>query len=312
MGAFLVNWAAYTPTVAVPLLLATLGLIISERAGVLSLTVEGMMLIGAMVGIAAYLMLGGSPYVSFVVAMLAAAAVSLIFATLVILLRVNQAVAGIAMVFLCQGLTSLLGEKMGWANRSIPGLRKIDLGALSSIPVIGKILFSQDLMVYLAVPLTILVLRLLEHTQAGLKLRAVGENPEAADAAGIHVLRIRFGAVIAGSALMGLAGAYLSVASSKLWIHNLVGGRGWIAVALVIFARWSPWKAAGGALLFGCIEAVIPRLSAMGLQFPQYFVLMTPYLMTIAVMVYAALSQRSRRTTAPAALGEPYVREERR
>ncbi|OHD17642.1 MAG: ABC transporter permease [Spirochaetes bacterium GWB1_59_5] len=312
MGTFLINWAAYTPTVAVPLLLATLGLIISERAGVLSLTVEGMMLIGAMVGIAAYLMLGGSPYVSFVVAMLAAAAVSLIFATLVILLRVNQAVAGIAMVFLCQGLTSLLGEKMGWANRSIPGLRKMDLGALSSIPVIGKILFSQDLMVYLAVPLTILVLRLLEHTQVGLKLRAVGENPEAADAAGIHVLRTRFGAVIAGSALMGVAGAYLSVASSKLWIHNLVGGRGWIAVALVIFARWSPWKAAGGALLFGCIEAVIPRLSAMGLQFPQYFVLMTPYLMTIAVMVYAALSQRSRLTAAPAALGEPYVREERR
>ena len=311
MGAFLINWVAYTPTVAVPLLLATLGLIISERAGVLSLTVEGMMLIGAMVGVAVYLELGGNPYLSFVVAMLAAAAASLIFATLVILLRVNQAVAGIAMVFFCQGLTSLLGDKMHWANRAIPGMRKMEFGALSSIPAIGKILFGQDLIVYLSIPLTILVVRLLEHTHVGLKLRAVGENPEAADAAGIHVLRIRFGAVMAGSALMGLAGAYLSVASSKLWIDNLVGGRGWIAVALVIFARWSPWKAAGGALLFGCIEAVIPRLSAMGLQFPQYFVLMTPYLITIAVMAYVGISWR-RLSAAPAALGEPYVREERR
>ncbi|RZA13165.1 MAG: ABC transporter permease, partial [Lysobacteraceae bacterium] len=152
----------------------------------------------------------------------------------------------------------------------------------------------------------------LTRTTAGLRLRAVGENPQAADAAGISVTAWRFAAVLAGSALVGLAGAYISVVSTKLWIAGMTGGRGWIAVGLVIFARWSPWKALAGAVLFGCIEALIPQLAAAGVQLPQYFVLMTPYLITLAVMVWVAVGARRGADAEPGALGQPYVREERR
>ena len=147
------------------------------------------------------------------------------------------------------------------------------------------------------------------HAKAGLRLRAVGENPQAADAAGISRLALR--GVLAGSALVGLADAYISVVSTKLWIAGMTGGRGWIAVGLVIFARWSPWKALAGAVLFGCIEALIPQLAAAGVQLPQYFVLMTPYAITLAVMVWVAVARRGG-DGEPGALGQPYVREERR
>lgn len=166
-------------------------------------------------------------------------------------------------------------------------------------------------MVFLAIPIFFLVNYGLTRTMLGLRLRAVGENPEAADAAGINVSLYRVGAVIAGSALMGLAGGYLSVVDVKLWIPDITGGRGWIAVALVIFARWQPWRALFGALLFGCIEALIPRIAAAGIQIPQYFLLMTPYLATIAVMIWAGWSKFGR-SNEPAALGRPHVREERR
>ena len=147
-------------------------------------------------------------------------------------------------------------------------------------------------------------------------MRAVGENPQAADAAGISVGAWRFAAVLSGAALVGLAGAYISVVSTKLWIAGMTGGRGWIAVGLVIFARWSPWKALAGAVLFGCIEALIPQLAAAGVQLPQYFVSMTPYAITLAVMIWVAVARKSdtggTNDGEPGALGEPYLREERR
>jgi simple sugar transport system permease protein len=152
---------------------------------------------------------------------------------------------------------------------------------------------------------------MLTRTEIGLRLRAVGENPEAADAAGINVSLYRLCAVLAGAALVGLAGGYLSVAVAKIWVDGMSGGRGWIAIALVIFARWHPWRALAGALLFGCIEALIPRIAAVGLQVPQYFMLMTPYLATIAVMIWTSLSGKAR-WSQPGALGRPYIREERR
>jgi simple sugar transport system permease protein len=145
----------------------------------------------------------------------------------------------------------------------------------------------------------------------GLRLKAVGENPEAADAAGLNVALYRIAAIVIGSALVGLAGAYLSVAVAKIWVDGMSGGRGWIAVALVIFAGWSPLRALAGAILFGCIEAAIPRIAAMGIGVPQYFVLMTPYLATLAVMVWTSW-RGSARGRQPAALGIPHVREERR
>ncbi|MDQ0025194.1 simple sugar transport system permease protein [Variovorax paradoxus] len=308
-GSIALNWLASTPDFAVPYALAALGLIISERAGVLSLGAEGLMLVGALAGIGAQLAFG-QPAVSLVLAMLAASAVSLLFAVMVIWLRVNQVIAGLALVFFCQGLTALVGSLAEWTNHATEGIGGMALWPLSLLPGVGR-LFEQNAMVWLTLPIFIAVAWFFSRTSAGLRLRAVGENPQAADAAGIRVAMWRLAAVLAGSALVGLAGAYISVVSTKLWIAGMTGGRGWIAVGLVIFARWSPWKALVGALLFGCIEALIPQLAAAGVQLPQYFVMMTPYAVTLGVMVWVALARRGG-DDEPGALGQPYVREERR
>jgi len=308
-GSIVLNWLASTPDFAVPYALAALGLIISERAGVLSLGAEGLMLVGALAGIGAQIAMG-QPAVSLVLAMLAASAVSLLFAVMVIWLRVNQVIAGLALVFFCQGLTALVGSLAEWTNHATGGIGAMALWPLSLLPGAGR-LFEQNAMVWLTLPIFLAVAWFLSRSSAGLRLRAVGENPQAADAAGIRVALWRLAAVLAGSALVGLAGAYISVVSTKLWIAGMTGGRGWIAVGLVIFARWSPWKALVGALLFGCIEALIPQLAAAGVQLPQYFVMMTPYAVTLGVMVWVALSRRGA-DEEPGALGQPYVREERR
>jgi len=308
-GSIVLNWLASTPDFAVPYALAALGLIISERAGVLSLGAEGLMLVGALAGIGAQIALG-QPGVSLVLAMLAASAVSLLFAVMVIWLRVNQVIAGLALVFFCQGFTALVGSLAEWTNHATEGIGSMALWPLSLLPGAGR-LFEQNAMVWLTLPIFVAVAWFLSRTSAGLRLRAVGENPQAADAAGIRVTLWRLAAVLAGSALVGLAGAYISVVSTKLWIAGMTGGRGWIAVGLVIFARWSPWKALVGALLFGCIEALIPQLAAAGVQLPQYFVMMTPYAVTLGVMIWVALARRGG-DDEPGALGQPYVREERR
>jgi simple sugar transport system permease protein len=308
---FFINWFANVPSAALPYALAALGLIISERSGVLNLTAEGLMLVGALAGVGAYLMLGGHPAIALMIAMVAASAVSLLFAALVVLLRVNQVIAGLAVVFFCQGLTGLLGTTLHWMNRPIPGLGKLTIWPLSEIPGIGRILFAQDAVVYLTILIFFAVNFILRNTMTGLNLRAVGENPAAADAAGLNVSLYRVGAIIAGSSLIGLAGGYISVVSVKLWVTDMTGGRGWIAVALVVFARWAPWPALAGALLFGCIEEVVPRIAAAGIRVPQYLVLMTPYLATIGVMIWVGARQRGA-SGEPGALGLPHVREERR
>jgi ABC-type uncharacterized transport system permease subunit len=302
------NWLGNAPDFAVPYALAALGLILTERSGVLSLGAEGLMLVGALAGIGAQLAFG-MPVLSMLLAMLAASAVSVLFALMTIVLRVNQVIAGLALVFFCQGLTSLLGTLFGWTNRAVESFTALPLGPLASLPLIGR-LFDQNILVYLTLPIFLGVTWFLQRSSAGLRLRAVGENPQAADAAGISVATWRFAAVLAGSALVGLAGAYISVVSTRLWIEGMTGGRGWIAVGLVIFARWSPWRALAGALLFGGIEALIPQLAAAGVPLPQYFVLMTPYVVTLAVMVWVAIKEGA--DAEPGALGQAFVREERR
>ena len=303
------HWLGNMPDFAVPFALAALGLIVSERAGVLSLGAEGLMLVGALAGIGVQLAVH-EPAIALLGSMGAAAAVSVLFAVMVVWLRVNQVIAGLALVFFCQGLTGLLGTVLGWTNQPVTGLDALALGPLAQLPVVGG-LFRQNVLVYLTPLVFAGVVWYLNRTVPGLRLRAVGENPQAADAAGIPVLRTRFLAILAGSALVGLAGGYIAVVSTKLWIAGMTGGRGWIAVGLVIFARWSPWRALVGALLFGGIEALIPQLAAAGIGLPQYFVLMTPYLVTLGVMVWVALARKGRDET-PGALGEPYLREERR
>lgn len=305
----LIPWLGSIPDFAVPYALAALGLILAERSGVLSLGAEGLMLVGALAAIGAQLSFGATG-LSLALAMLSASAVSVLFAVMVVWLRINQVIAGLALVFFCQGLTSLLGTLFGWTSQPVSSVGAWALWPLSAMPVVGR-LFSQNPVAWLTPLLFLAVVLYLNRTASGLRLRAVGENPQAADAAGIHVNGYRLAAVVVGAALIGLAGAYISLLSTKLWIAGMTGGRGWIAVGLVIFARWSPWKALAGALLFGCIEALIPQLAAAGVRLPQYFVLMTPYVVTLAVMVWVAMS-RGGSDAQPGALGEPYVREERR
>ena len=309
MLSFIVDWIAFTPIFATPLVLATLGLIINERAGVINLGAEGMMLCGALAGVAACLGSGGSPWAGMLGAILAGFAAAALFAFVVVVLRADQVVTGITLVFFGTGLTSLLG--VPWMNRAVEGFTQIDLGPLTDLPVIGKIVFGQDPMVYLTLPVIYLVWRFLFRSMAGLRLRSVGENPQAADAVGLDVELYRFCAVVAGGALIGAAGGYLALSAGKIWFDEMVQGRGWIAIVLVIFARWMPGRALFGAVLFGGIEALIPRIFAAGLPVPQYFVLMTPFLATLFVLVYAAVYAKTS-TSAPGALGLPHVREDRR
>ena len=307
---FLINWAANIPGFAVPFALGALGLIICEKSGVLNLGAEGYLLAGGMAGAGAVLSLGVHPLTALLIAALAGGLLAVVFALLVVVLRVNQIISGLVIVFLAQGATSLIAGKMNWTNRAFSGLGDVDLGPLSDLPVIGPVLFKQDLIVYLTVVFFFVAVHIFYRTNVGLRLRAVGENPEAADTAGISVQGYRFAAVIVGALFMGLAGGYLTVVVSKIWVDGIAGGRGWIVIALVIFARWRLWRAFAGALLFGCIEALIPRVAAVGIQVPQYFVLMLPYVVTLGVMIWTSLSKNTL-ANEPAALGKPFVREER-
>ncbi|MEJ8574608.1 ABC transporter permease [Microbaculum marinum] len=307
---FLVNWLASMPVAAAPLLLAALGLIISERAGVLNLSAEGLMLAGALAAAAFYQELGSNPWLGMLGAFLAGAALSVLFAVLVVVMRANQVVSGLAIVFFAIGLTSLLGTLGGWTDTALAGFSKLHVPVLSDIPVVGPVLFRQDPWVYLTVVLLVAVTWVLFRTNLGLKLRSVGHNPHAVDSMGIDVLGIRFAAVVVGGGIVGLAGGYLVLASAKIWVDEMTNGRGWIAIALVIFAGWHPWRALLGALIFGGIEALIPRVLASGAVLPQYYVLMTPYIATLVVLVWAAVNKRD--LGAPRALGMPFVREDRR
>jgi simple sugar transport system permease protein len=309
---FFVNWIANVPSFAVPFALAGLGLIVTEKSGVLNLGAEGFMLVGALTGAGTMLVFGQQPLLALVVAALSASLLSMLFGLLVVTMRVNQVISGFTIVFFAQGLTAYISASMKWTNRPFAGLGNFDLGPLASLPIVGRILFEQDFIVYLTPILFLIVVYVLTSTNFGLRLRAVGENPEAADAAGISVAGYRFFAIMAGAMLLGLAGGYITIAVSKIWVDGVTGGRGWIAVALVIFARWYPWRAFFGALLFGSIEALIPRMAAAGLALPQYFVLMLPYAVTLAVMIWTSLSIKGRQSGQPSALGEPFVREQRR
>ena len=306
---FVVNWLAATPVFAIPLILASVGLIINERAGVLNLGAEGIMLCGALAGIVFYLDVSNNVAVALGGSMLAGIVLSFGFACLIVLLRANQVVSGITLVFLGSGLTGFIGPN--WADKTVKGIGKIDIPLLSDLPILGKILFTQDIMVYITVGIGFFVWWVLFFTRIGLELRAVGDNPQASDSNAINVTLFRFISVLVGGALIGLAGGYLSLASAKVFAFDMTYGRGWIAIALVIFARWSPWRAILGGLLFGSIEALIPRVLATGIAVPQYFLHMTPYFATLMVLIYAALRDQSGQG-APASLGTPYIREDRR
>jgi simple sugar transport system permease protein len=294
-------------TAATPLLLAAIGELVVERSGVLNLGVEGMMVMGAVAGFAVT-NTTGSTLLGVAGGMCAGAAVSLIFAFVTQTLVANQVASGLALSLFGLGLSGLIGESfVGTPGIKLP---RLDMPGLTDLPFIGRILFGQDLLVYLSFALVGLVSWVLFRTRAGLILRAVGDNHGSAHALGYRVIGVRYLAILFGGACAGLGGAYLSVAYTPLWVENMTAGRGWIALALVVFASWLPYRVALGAYLFGAVS--ILQLYAqgrrpLGISIPSQFLTMLPYLVTIAVLVVISGAMRSTRLNAPACLGRSFV-----
>jgi ABC-type uncharacterized transport system permease subunit len=304
---FIIYWLSATPSYAAPLLLAALGLIINERAGVLNLGAEGMMACGALAGALVSLAFS-SPLLGVFAAVIAGATMAAIFGGLTVVLRCDQVVSGLILVALGAGVTGLLGREI--VGQTLPGFREVDLWLLSDLPVVGPVIFSQNTLTYLSFLFAVLVWWWMYRSVSGLRLRAVGESPSTADANGINVIAARFLAVVVGGAFCGLAGGYLALASSFIWVEGMIAGRGWIAIGLVIFARWNPRQAILGALLFGAVEALIPRVQVTGMDVPIYLMMMLPYLTTLGVLVVASKFDE-KRSQEPANLGIPYARQDR-
>ena len=281
---------------ATPILIAGIGELVVERAGVLNLGVEGMMITGAICGFMATI-ITGSPALGFVFAALGGAALSLLFALLTQVALANQVASGLALTLFGLGLSSLLGQ--GYVGLKPPSTPKLDIPLLSDIPFFGTVLFSHDAIVYLGIALVAAVWAALKYTRVGLVLRAVGENHDAAHALGYKVVRIRILAIMFGGACAGLGGAYISLIRVPQWTEGMTAGAGWIALALVVFASWKPWRVLLGAYLFGGITVLQLNLQAAGVAIPVEYLAMSPYLITILVLVILSKDKSS----APAALG---------
>ena len=303
-----------------PLLYAALGELLAERSGVLNLGVEGMMLIGAVMGFWTVQRFHASTPVALAaaigVAALAGMLTSLIHAFLVVTLRASQIVSGLALTIFAgaAGLSSYLGNDFNLgANPARAQFHAVFPDRFQNWPVVGPIIFGHNVLVYASWGLVVLVWLYLSRTRPGLNVRAVGDSPAAADAMGISVAAYRYAHTLAGGALAGVAGATVTLAITPQWVGGITGGAGWIAIALVIFAFWRPELCLVGAYFFGALQDLAPELQARGIHLGPT-VLWTnslPYLMTIVVLVLASASSTRRWLGAPAALGTPYVREER-
>jgi simple sugar transport system permease protein len=303
-----------------PLLFASLGELLAERSGVLNLGVEGMMLVGAVMGFWAVQRVHSAAAVALaagiLVAALAGAAMASIHAFLVISLRANQIVSGLALTIFAGavGLSSYLGNDLNLAgNPAAHQFTPVFPSSMQNWPVVGPILFGHDILVYLSWGLVLLLIWYLNRTRLGLNVRAVGEAPAAADAMGINVAAYRYAHTLVGGALAGVAGATITLAINPLWTNGITGGAGWIAIALVIFAFWRPELCLVGAYFFGALQALAPELQARQISLGPT-VLWTsalPYIATIVVLVIISAGRAGQRLGAPAALGLPYTREER-
>ncbi len=288
---------------ATPILLAAIGELVVEKAGVLNLGVEGMMITGAICGFAIAVE-SGNPFLGLIAAALAGAALSLVFAFLTQILLSNQVATGLALTLFGLGLSSLIGKP--YAGIKPPASPRLDIPLLSDIPVLGPILFRHDPMVYVSLALVAAVWFFLKYTRAGLILRAVGENHDAAHALGYKVVRIRFLAIMFGGACAGLGGAYLSLIRVPQWTEGMTAGAGWIALALVVFASWRPWRVLLGAYLFGGITVLQLNLQAAGLAIPVEYLSMSPYIVTILVLIYISARKGRGNLDAPASLGRTF------
>jgi simple sugar transport system permease protein len=291
------------------ILYACLGELITERSGIINLGVEGMMLMGALAGVAVTIWTD-TAWLGVLGAMLAGAAMASLHAILTIPLRANQVVSGLALTLFGGGLSAFLGRNL--VGDPLPDrFGDVDIPLLADTPKIGEILFQQDALVYISYAVVPLLWFYVFRTHPGLHLRALGENPAAADAMGVGVNRLRFVYVVIGGALAGLAGAVISLGTNPGWTEGMTAGRGWIAIALVIFAGWNPARALLGAYLFGGVQAGQFQLQAVGVGISSFFLNMLPYLFTIVVLVISSRESARRRIGAPAALGHPFIREER-
>ena len=284
---------------ATPLIFAALGELVVEKSGVLNLGVEGMMISGAICGFAVAVETG-SPLAGFAAAAVGGAVLSLLFAFLTQITLANQVASGLALTLFGLGLSALLGQS--YVGVKPPRMAEVNFGPLHDIPVLGPVLFSHDIILYLGITLVAAVWVMLKYTRAGLILRAVGESHDAAHALGYKVVRIRTLAIMFGGACAGLGGAYISLIRVPQWTEGMTAGVGWIALALVVFASWKPWRLLLGAYLFGGITQLQLNLQGAGVAIPVEYLAMSPYLITILVLVVLSADK----SAAPASLGRNF------
>ena len=285
------------------LALASLGLLINEKAGIVNLGAEGMMLCAAIAGFAAVVH-SGSDLLGFAAGIGAGALLALIFGALVIWLNTNQYATGLAVSLFGAGFSAFVG--VGYVQEQIPERLQFEIPWLTDVPLLGPALFRQHPLVYLTVLLALALIWFLYRTRAGLVLRSVGESPESAHALGYPVRRIRLLAVVAGGALCGLSGAYISIVYTPLWVEGMVAGKGWIALALTTFATWRPARVLLGAYLFGGVTMLQFHLQGDGVEVPSQFLTMLPYLATIVVLALISRNPQWIRINMPASIGKPF------
>ncbi|MEM9205820.1 MAG: ABC transporter permease [Pseudomonadota bacterium] len=291
-------------TASTPLLLAAIGELVSERAGVLNLGVEGMMAVGAASAFGAAVATGNGA-AGIVAGIGAGVLLSMLFALLTVRFAANQVATGLALTLLGLGIANSIGSGLvGVARDPLP---KLDVPGVSEIPMIGPILFGQDVIVYASFALVIGVWYVLNYTRLGLTVRAVGDNHGSAHVLGINVATVRFGAIAFGGACAGLAGAYLSLSYTPLWVDGMTAGRGWIALALVVFASWLPWRVLIGAYLFGAVTILQFHAQGAGIQIPAQLLSALPYIATILVLVLISRDVMRARANTPACLGQPFI-----
>ena len=288
---------------ATPILFAALGEMIVEKSGVLNLGVEGMMIVGAICGFAVAVETG-SPALGFLGAALGGAGLALVFAGLTQGLLSNQVATGLALTLFGLGFSALIGQ--GYVGIKPPATPRLDLGPLSDLPFVGRVLFSHDLLVYLGLATVAAIWAFLRFTRAGLILRAVGESHDAAHALGYKVVRIRTAAILFGGAMAGIGGAYLSLVRVPQWTEGMTAGAGWIALAIVVFASWKPERVLMGAYLFGGVTVLQLNLQAAGVAIPVQYLSMAPYLITILVLVVISADRSRVALNAPAMLGHNF------
>ncbi|MEY4253570.1 MAG: hypothetical protein RLZZ566_1040 [Pseudomonadota bacterium] len=294
---------AATLSAGTVLAIAALGLLINEKAGIVNLGAEGMMLCAAIAAYAAVVHTG-SDLLGFLAGMGAGGFLALIFGVLVIGLNTNQYATGLALSLFGAGFSAFVGT--GYVQASLPERISYEVPYLADLPVVGLALFRQHPMVYLVIGFTLALIWFLERHRAGLVLRAVGESPQSAHALGYPVRRIRLAAVVCGGALCGLAGAYISVIYTPLWVEGMIAGKGWIALALTTFATWRPARILLGAYLFGGVTMLQFHLQATGVEVPSQFLSMLPYVATIVVLALISRNPQWIRVNMPASLGKPF------